>query len=66
MEFSIAELVNPVISIMGGIAGMTLIYFFIVVVQNRKKQQTLDRIEARTVRIERYARDVWMDKIRGR
>jgi hypothetical protein len=47
------EALQPLLKVLGGIAGVTLLYFSISYYQNRKELQRLDKLEQQVSRVER-------------
>lgn len=66
METTFYDTIAPLVNILGGVAGLTILYFIIMVLQNRKKLRELEAIKERTIEVERMTRDLWMDRIRKR
>ncbi|CAK0746585.1 hypothetical protein CCP3SC15_1440010 [Gammaproteobacteria bacterium] len=45
-DLNLLDAINPVVNILGGVAGVTIIYFVIVVWQNKKNTTILKKIHA--------------------
>lgn len=58
VEVTLLDALGPFLNIMGGLAGLTIVYFVIMAWIGRRKLQTLARIEREQERARRRASDV--------
>lgn len=45
-EVTLIEVIQPFLNVLGGFAGLTILYFILVLWQNKKKINSLQRIES--------------------
>jgi hypothetical protein len=51
VEVTLLDALAPIINIMGGLAGLTILFFIFTLWQNKRKLSTLKRIERELERI---------------
>lgn len=49
-EVTLMDVLTPWLNVMGGVAGLTVLYFVVVLWQGKKKLQRLERIEREQLR----------------
>ena len=63
-ELNLLDTISPVVNILGGVAGVTIIYFVVVVWQNKKNTAILKKIHSQLHRTRERETQIIMEQAR--